>query len=151
MTRSHNEGKRRETKPEVDAYLQQLSDSLKSGCAEVRFQKTRNVDDQRNERFTNRFTVGDLFPDEDPVDALKRELLTLTAENYIETVKDTKFPHKSEMRVFGKKYSADVYIKIRIELMRPDKKGDVHSLFVMSFHYAEFPFSAANFPYRKNG
>jgi len=151
MTRSHNEGKRREAKPEVDAYLQHLADSLKSGYAKLRFQATRIVDDQRDERFTNRFTVADLFPDEDPVDALKRELLTLTAENYIETVKDTKFPHRTEMRVFGKKYSADVYIKIRVELMRNDMTGDVHSLFVMSFHYAEYPFDAANFPYRKNG
>jgi len=73
---------------------------------------------KKDERFTNRFTVGDLFPNEDPVDALKRELLKIETENYIETAKDIKFPKRSEMRIFGRRYNVDVYIKTELNLCR---------------------------------
>ena len=33
------------------------------------------------------------FPDENPVDALKRELLTLSVEDYMQTVKDLSLIH----------------------------------------------------------
>lgn len=85
--------------------------------------------------------MADLFPDEDPVTALRRELQTLTIEEYMRTVKDIRYPRKSDMREFGK-----VYIKIRVELL--DVDGN-HSTFVMSFHYAEIPFAPSMFPYRK--
>ena len=141
MRTNRNEAKRIETRSEVDTYLDQLKYSLTNSKAKLQFQKERQTDTQRDERFTNRYTVGDLFPDEDPVDALKRELLTLRAENYIETVKDTRFPRKSEMRVFGKRYGADVYIKFRVDMIN----GNI--VFVMSFHYAVYPFSESDFPY----
>lgn len=141
MITNSNEAKRIETRSEVDTYLDQLKYSLTNSKTKLQFQKERLTDTQRDERFTNRYTVGDLFPDEDPVDALKRELLTLRAENYIETVKDTRFPRKSEMRVFGKRYGADVYIKFRVDMIN----GNI--VFVMSFHYAVYPFSESDFPY----
>ena len=141
MITNSNEAKRIETRSEVDTYLDQLKYSLTNSKAKLQFQKERQTDTQRDERFTNRYTVGDLFPDEDPVDALKRELLTLRAENYIETVKDTRFLRKSEMRVFGKRYGADVYIKFRVDMIN----GNI--VFVMSFHYAVYPFSESDFPY----
>ena len=114
------------------------------------FQEVRLVDQNRNVRYTNRFTVADLFPNENPVDALKRELQTLTVEEYMQTVKDTRFPNRSEMREFGKVYNGkeDVYIKIRVELL--SEYGN-HTAFVMSFHYAEIPFTPEMFPYRKKG
>ena len=63
--------------------------------------------------------MNTLFPNENPVDALKRELLTLSIGNYMKTVQDLRFPKKSEMREFGKVYNntEDVYIKIRVELL----------------------------------
>ena len=101
-------------------------------------------------RHTNKFTVADLFPDENPVDALKRELQTLTISEYMQTVKDLRFPKKSGMREFGKAYSGkgDVYIKIRVELL---SEYGYHTTFVMSFHYAEIPFVPEIFPYKKKG
>jgi hypothetical protein len=53
------------------------------------------------------------------VKALHTELLKITVEDYIETVKDLRFANRSEMRVFGRTYlgEADVYIKIRVELL----------------------------------
>ena len=136
-----------ETELEVRAYLQNLRYALESG-GKITFQIERQVDQNRNQRYTNKYTVADLFPDEDPVAALKRELKTLTVEEYMQTVKDTRFPKRSEMREFGKVYDGkgDVYIKIRVELL--SEYGN-HSTFVMSFHYAEIPFLPEMFPYRK--
>lgn len=132
---------------EVQAYLQDLKYALEHG-ATVTFQMERRVDQNRDVHYTNKFTIADLFPDEDPVVALKRELQKLTIEEYIQTVKDLRFPKRSEMREFGKVYNGkdDVYIKIRVELL--SQYGN-HTTFVMSFHYAEIPFTPEMFPYRK--
>ena len=103
-----------ESEIEVQSYLQDLRFALVHG-AQVSFQAERKVDQNRDIKYTNQFTVADLFPNENPVDALKRELQTLTVEEYMQTVKDLRFPKRSEMREFGKVYSGkgDVYIKIQ--------------------------------------
>ena len=137
-----------ETELEVKAYIQDLKYALNNG-AQIDFQIRRRVDEDREERYTNQYTVNKLFPDENPVDALKRELLTLTVEDYMQTVKDLRFPKKSEMREFGKVYNGDedVYIKIRVELL--GLYGNT-TTFIMSFHFAEKAFTPDMFPYRKN-
>ena len=137
-----------ESELDVCAYLQDLKYALEHG-ATLTFQEERQVDQRRNQRYTNRFTVADLFPDESPVTALKRELQKLTIEEYMQTVKDLRFPKRSEMREFGKVYEGkgDVYIKIRVELL--SAYGN-HTTFVMSFHYATIPFTPEMFPYRKH-
>lgn len=136
-----------ETEIEVRSYWQNLQYALGNN-AKITFQIERQVDQNRDQRHTNKFTVADLFPDENPVSALKRELQTLTVEEYMQTVKDLRFPKRSEMREFGKVYNGkgDVYIKIRVELL--SAYGD-HTTFMMSFHYAELPFTPDMFPYRK--
>jgi len=136
-----------ESELDVCAYLQDLKYALEHG-AKLTFQEERLVDQHRDQRYTNRFTVADLFPDESPVTALKRELQKLTVEEYMQTVKDLRFPKRSEMREFGKVYDGkgDVYIKIRVELL--SEYGN-HTTFVMSFHYATIPFTPDMFPYRK--
>ena len=79
----------------------------------------------------------------------QRELLTLSVEEYMQTVKDLRFPNRSEMREFGKVYNGteDVYIKIRVELLGLD--GNT-TTFVMSFHFAEKPFTTDMFPYKES-
>ena len=136
-----------ESELEVKAYIQDLKFSLNNG-AQINFQAKRVVDEKRNEKYTNQYTVNRLFPDENPVDALKRELLTLSVEDYMRTVKDTRFPKRSEMREFGKVYNGteDVYIKIRVELL--GLYGNT-TTFVMSFHFAEKAFTPEMFPYKK--
>ena len=136
-----------ETKEEITAYLQDLKYAINNG-AQISFQAKRLVDDNRDERFTNQYTVNTLFPNENPVDALKRELLTLSIGNYMKTVQDLRFPKKSEMREFGKVYNntEDVYIKIRVELL--GAHGNT-TTFVMSFHFAEKAFTPEMFPYKK--
>lgn len=136
-----------ESEIEVKSYIQNLKFALQNG-ARIDFQAKRLVDEKRDEKYTNQYTVNKLFPDENPVDALKRELLTLTVEDYMQTVKDIRFPKRSEMREFGKVYNGteDVYIKIRVEVL--GQYGNA-TTFVMSFHFAEKPFTPEIFPYKK--
>ena len=136
-----------ESELEVKAYIQNLKFALNKG-AQINFQAKRVVDEKRDEKYTNQYTVNKLFPDENPVDALKRELLTLSAEDYMQTVKDIRFPKRSEMREFGKTYNGteDVYIKIRVELLGLYGRA---TTFVMSFHFAEKAFTREMFPYKK--
>lgn len=137
-----------ESEFEIKCYLHDLKYALDNG-AKLNIQYDRKVDQNRDIRYTNRFTISDIFPEEDPVIVLKRELKLLNVENYIQTVKDKRFENKSEMREFGKAYvgKGDVYIKIRAELLTDNGN---HFVFVMSFHYAEKPFTDNTFPYRKN-
>ena len=141
-------GARIESEIEVKSYIQNLKYALNNG-AKINFQENRYVDENRDEKYTNQYTVNTLFPDENPVDALKRELLTLSVEEYMQTVKDLRFPNRSEMREFGKVYngSEDVYIKIRVELL--GAYGNT-TTFVMSFHFAERAFTPEMFPYKRN-
>ena len=136
-----------ESEIEVKAYIQNLKFALNNG-AKINFQVRRLVDEKRDEKYSNQYTVNKLFPDENPEEALKRELLTLTAEDYMQTVKDYRFPKRSEMREFGKVYNGteDVYIKIRVEIL--GTYGST-TTFVMSFHFAEKAFTAEMFPYKK--
>lgn len=143
------ENYRIESEEEISAYLGKLKYALNAG-AKLVFQAIRKVDENREEKFSNQYTVAHLFPDEDPQVVLRRELLTLTTKDYMRTVKDVRFPNKSEMREFGKIYNGkdEIYIKIRVELLDLSGFGQ-HTTFVMSFHYAMMPFSQEMFPYRK--
>lgn len=67
------QNQRIESELEVKAYLQNLKYAIEHG-AHVSFQRLRRVDDKREARFTNDFTVNALFPNEDIVEVLKREL-----------------------------------------------------------------------------
>lgn len=137
-----------ESELEVKSYLQDLRYAIDNG-AQISFQVKRLVDGKRDEKYTNQYTVSTLFPNENPVDALKRELKTLTVKEYMRTVKDIRFSNRSEMREFGKVYNGkdDVYIKIRVELL--GMYGNT-TTFVMSFHFADKAFTSEMFPYREN-
>lgn len=145
---ANEQNARIESELEVKAYIQNLRFALNHG-AKINFQVRRYVDDNREERYTNQYTINTLFSDEDPLEALRRELLTLNVGDYMRTVKDLRFPKRSEMREFGKVYNGndDVYIKIRVELL--DAYGGAATL-VMSFHFAERKFTSKMFPYKKN-
>jgi len=141
-----DEIKRIESRTEIQSYIQNLKFALNHG-ASISFQATRHADQLRAPEFSNQFTVADLFPAENPAAALKRELQSLTVQEYMQTVKDLRFPNRSEMREFGRVYNGkgDVYIKIRVELL--GEAGN-HSVFIMSFHYAVRRFLPEDFPYR---
>ena len=73
-----------ESELEVQAYLQDLRYALDNG-ATIDFRIDRVVDQKRDEKYTNRYTVATLFPNEDPVVALRRELKTLTVAEYMQS------------------------------------------------------------------
>lgn len=139
-----------EDRLEVSTYISRLVYALENNGVKVTFQEERQVDKKRSAQYTNKYTVAQLFPNEDPIEAIKRELKTLKVEEYIETVKDIRFPKKSEMRVFGKCYGTnEVYIKIRVELIQVSVSGVDNTIFVMSFHFSTVEFKDVVFPYCK--
>lgn len=142
------EKRRIEAKAEIETYIAKLRYALSNG-AKINFQEERLVDEERDIKYTNKYTMATLFPNENPTDVLRKELMTLTVEDYMHSVKDIRYPKRSEMRVFGKTYNSDedVYIKIRVELLDPSGIGN-HTAFVMSFHFAEAKFTREDFPYR---
>ena len=144
---SENKTTRVESRIEVNTYIDRLKYALSNGAV-ITFQIKRLVDDSRDEHYTNQYTINKLFPDKDPTEVLRDSLQALSVEEYIHTVKDLKFPNRSDMRVFGRTYegSGDVYIKIRVELL--GEFGE-KTVFVMSFHFAETAFTNDIFPYKE--
>jgi hypothetical protein len=143
------ETSRKETLTEIQSFLSKLRYAIDNRTTKVQLIQDRHVDKNRDKRYTNRYTLSDLFPNDNPVEALKRELRTLKTEEYIETVKDLRFPDKSEMRVFGKIYTAEeVYIKIRVELISLKHAYGDSYIMVMSFHYSDRDFNKVDFPYK---
>lgn len=141
--------KRIEPKMDIKTYLDRLNYAISSGGSLVYLVEDRKVDEKREKRYTNRYTLATLFPQEDVVVAVKRELCTLSAADYIATVQDIRFPKRSEMRVFGKRYTDDdVYIKFRVELASVKRGNGENHVLVMSFHFSERAFQESDFPYR---
>jgi len=142
--------KRTESEEEVSTFLAQLQYAIETGLPRITLQKDRQVDKNRDKRHTNRYTIATLFPDEDVVDVMKRELSQLSVEEYQETVKDVRFPERGEMRVFGRKYCGkDVYIKIRVHLFDINQAFGSNHIFIMSFHFATGGFEECDFPYKR--
>ncbi|HKL47409.1 MAG TPA: hypothetical protein VJ878_01975 [Candidatus Izemoplasmatales bacterium] len=133
------------SKEEVKTYLDRLKYAIKNRKTTINFQEERNVDNNRPIRYTNRYTISYLFPDESPSEVLRRELKKLNSGDYLCTVKDTRYENRSDMYVFAVKYDAYVYIKIRVELL---KHGHLSNyVFVMSFHYSDQEINEDVFPY----
>ena len=141
--------KRIETRFEVQTFIDQLKYALVVQKATLKFQRNRRVDDNRHIKYTNAYTVETLFPDDDILITLKQELLTLKVSNYIQTVRDYRYPNLNEMRVFGKCYgNEEVYIKLRVELLSMRRaRFDCHIL-ILSFHFTDKKFNKDTFPYR---
>lgn len=136
-----------ESRSAVEEYITRLRYALDNG-ASLQLVRSRHSDEVKDYRHTNKFTLSDLFPNEDPAVALRRELGLLEVGNYIRTLPDTRYRHLPELREFGKAYNGkDVYIKIRVELI---SSGGGKSVMVLSFHYAEYKFDNDEFPYREN-
>ncbi len=85
-----------ESKEEIETYLARLRYALDNG-ASLSIQRERRIDDDREEQYTNKFTIDDLFPNEDRNIAIRRELKQLTSADYLRTVRDLRFPMRSEI------------------------------------------------------
>ena len=112
-----NKRNERETELEINAFISNVKYCIESGDCKISVKSEKKSEQNKDIEFTNKYTLGQLFPDENPADSMKRELIKLTKRNYIETLEDLDFPNRSKLRVFGKRYDADVYIKFRAELI----------------------------------
>ena len=141
-----------ESRQEVGTYLARLKYALESDSAKIVYQEKRRIDTRRQEKYSNEYTLEDLFPGQEAITILKEELLKLNNEEYIETVKDTRKQSRSEMRVFGRVYfKGEVYIKIRVELCNVKQCYGADLVFVMSYHYSTENFEESTFPYKRLG
>lgn len=141
-----NSRSRIESEIDVDLYLKDLVSALDHHNGRISFQMKSSSNQDRNERYTNRFTINHLFSNEDIPTVLKRELKLIRIENYIMTVIDREFPAKLEFRVFGKYYDDDVYIKMRVEQEGAYENNPL--VYLISFHYAMYEFHQNDFPYK---
>lgn len=141
-----NSKNRIESEIEVALYLKDLVSALHHDKVRIKIQMSSYANRDRDERYTNRFTINNLFPNEDIPTALKRELKLVEIENYIETVVDREFPTKLEFRVFGKYYDDYVYIKMRVEQEGEHKNNPL--VYLISFHYAMYKYHQNDFPYK---
>ena len=131
-----------QNREDVEAYLAKLKYALQDKSILIEFQEVRYADKNRPKKYTNAYTMAKLFPDARPNDVLQRELASLDVQEYIETVKDSRYPRRSEFWVFGRKYEGeDVYIKFRVEIIQRTH------IFIMSFHFSDIPFSEVHFPF----
>jgi len=80
---------------DVETYLEKLRYALQNESTLIEFQTERLVDQNRQKEYTNVYTVAKLFPDESPTDVMRRELAGLKVWEYIETVKDIRYPRRS--------------------------------------------------------
>lgn len=138
-----------ETKAEVETFLAQLNYQISKGVR-LNLIEDRMVDKEREPKYTNRFTVAELFPDEEPCKALKRELLLVRTDHYLQTLTDNKYPQKKEWREFGKVYPVDkeIYMKFRVVLLGAEKAYYDDLVLVMSFHHSTVAFKNRIFPYK---
>jgi len=93
-----------ESRQEVGTYIARLKYALKSNSLKIKYQEIRQIDIKREDRYTNDFLMKDLFPGQDPIIVLEKELLKIKSEEYIKTVKDINKLDRSEMRVYGREY-----------------------------------------------
>ena len=127
---------------EVEGYIEKLRFALSKKSTSLILEVKRKADANKEEQYTNRYTLAKLFADEDERKALKRELRKLRVEDYIHTLHDLETQRMKKLWVFGKRYDKDVYIKIRVEILE-------NHIVIKSFHYAKWVFKESDFPYRK--
>ena len=103
----NTERARIESELEVRSYLQNLRYAL-AHDARVEINYERKVDKKRELQYRNNYTLMELFGKRNLVAVMRRELQTLTLEEYMRTVKDLRYPNRTEMREFGKVYKGTI-------------------------------------------
>ena len=84
-----------ETKEEIEAYLAKLRYALEHG-AELTIQMERKVDNDREIQYTNRYTIADLFPNENPYDAIKRAAFVMSFHYAMHPFEVEMFPYRKQ-------------------------------------------------------
>lgn len=111
----------------VEKHLQQLKELLKDPKCKLDI-LPRKKDEAEDDPYTTENTMQMLNYDSGDV---RRELLTLSTDDYIENMKDDRHPNTPDFRVFEKTLNGfQIYIKEKIR----STKG----VFCVSFHRARY-------------
>ncbi|MBN2697133.1 MAG: hypothetical protein JXR38_06280 [Bacilli bacterium] len=133
---------------EISTVLARVKYALENNSVDINIIYDRLSEEQKDIRHTNRYTLNDLFPDDDHVSVLKQELGKLSLSDYMESVVDDRLPNKC-LDVFGKSYNnKDVYIKFRVELFEMQRTYGKDLIVIVSFHYSDRVFNKSDFPYK---
>lgn len=132
----------------VSTFLAKLKFMLENPCTSIQLDKKKS-DQFKPYEYTNKFTLSNLFPNENPVDAMKRELRLLSLCDYLHTAVDVVNPKSPNYYVFAKKFDKFVYIKVKIVVFNGSIPGQQDTILVMSFHYAEHLINENSFRYLK--
>lgn len=112
----------------VNAHIREVCNALASGECQLDILPTKKGQFE-TDPFSTAYTMQTLEYDSSDV---KRTLASLTAADYIESIKDDKKLGSPDFRVFGIEISGkEIYIK---EKLRSENK-----IFCISFHFAKYP------------
>lgn len=112
---------------DVKFFLKKIQTFLASGTCQLDIQRSRQDESPSDPNST----INTLLSLNYDVDDVKNEILSLTEENYKETLKDKMRQDKNHYRVFIKIIDdREIYIKFKI--------CDVNRIHLMSFHYANW-------------
>jgi hypothetical protein len=138
---------RTESIQDVRLFIDELRAVLSVKKSEIYLLEIKSSEAGRPKFMSNIATISELFPDEFPHIALRRELMKLSHQMYMHSMADMYFPLTASFHVFGMRYGdKDVYIKLKIEF-ETDKSLKNGTVIVISFHYSTKKFSGSDFPY----
>lgn len=111
----------------VKHFLKKIQNFLTNDTCQLDIQRRRRNKNPNDPNSTINTLLSLNYDEED----VKNEILSLTIEDYIETVKDKKKVDGKHYRIFRKKIKGrEIYIKLKI--------CDVNRIHLISFHYANW-------------
>jgi len=139
-TMSKNYNHRIEQKFVVQHFIEQLRETLRNEALELFIQNEEEQDQEVDAEDLDQNALSVLFPNQDAAIVLTQGMRELAIGDYLETVKDKRFPNKSERRVFVKTI-ADQLLSVSVRL-----ESDLAHVYV---EVSVFEESEADFPFKK--
>lgn len=139
-TMSKNYNHRIEQKFVVQHFIEQLRETLRNEALELFIQNEEEQDQEVDAEDLDQNALSVLFPNQDAAVVLTQGMRELAIGDYLETVKDKRFPNKSERRVFVKTI-ADQLLSVSVRL-----ESDLAQVYVEVSGFEE---SEADFPFKK--
>lgn len=142
-TMSKNYNHRIEQKFVVKHFIDQLHETLENEALELFIQNEEEQDQEVDAEDLDQNALSVLFPNQDATELLMQAMRQIAIGDYLETVKDKRFPDKSERRVFVKTI-ADQLLAVSVRL-----ESDLAHVFVEVSVIEESDVAEADFPFKK--
>ena len=112
---------------DVSHFLKKIHSFLACDTCQLDIQRRRKNENPSDPNST----INTLFSLNYDTEDVKNEILSLTKENYVETVRDKERKDNNHYRIFTKIINGrEIYIKLKI--------CDINRIHLMSFHYANW-------------